>query len=189
MFDKNDGQIKPLLRFLFNSDFFKNAMFKKVKNPAELVAGTMKVVGKYSVIPQDGEVVATLNSKVSVMGQDLMNPPTVEGWHTGQEWIDGGTLNERVNFAVDQFNDPTSPGIKDILERLGKQINSKDLLDKCLDLVGPLEVSEDTYGALQKYANAVGDISLDGNEFKQENIEKITRMIQLIVSTREYQFA
>ena len=58
-----------------------------------------------------------------------------------------------------------------------------------MDLVGPLEVSEDTYGALQKYANAVGDISLDGNEFKQENIEKITRMIQLIVSTREYQFA
>ena len=189
VFKKNNGQIKPLLRFLFNSDFFKDAMFKKVKNPAELVAGTMKIVGKYSVIPKEGEVVATLNSKVSVMGQDLMNPPTVEGWHTGHEWIDGGTLNERVNFAVDQFNDPTSPGIRDILNRLGKKLNSKDLLDKCLDLIGPLEVSKDTYEALEKYANAVGDIDLDMNEFKQENIEKITRMIQLIVSTREYQFA
>ena len=62
-------------------------------------------------------------------------------------------------------------------------------MDKCLDLIGPLEVSKDTYEALQKYANEVGDIDLEMNEFKQENIEKITRMIQLIVSTREYQFA
>ena len=118
-----------------------------------------------------------------------MNPPTVEGWHTGQEWIDGGTLNERVNFAVDQFNDPDAPGIKDILGRLGNQINSRDLLDKCLDLIGPLDVSNDTYQALKKYADAVGDIDLHIEESQKENINKITRMIQLIVSTREYQFA
>lgn len=189
VFTESKGDIKTILRFLFNSDFFKNAMFKKVKNPAELVAGTMKIVGKYSVIPEVGESVATLYSKTSVMGQDLMNPPTVEGWHTGQEWIDGGTLNERVNFAVDQFNDPDAPGIKDILGRLGNQINSRDLLDKCLDLIGPLDVSNDTYQALKKYADAVGDIDLHIEESQKENINKITRMIQLIVSTREYQFA
>ena len=33
------------------------------------------------------------------MGQDLMNPPSVEGWHTGKEWIDTGILVERINFA------------------------------------------------------------------------------------------
>ena len=49
------------------------------------------------------------------MGQTLMNPPTVEGWHTGHEWIDGGTLNERVNFAVNQFNGTSAPGVQDII--------------------------------------------------------------------------
>ena len=189
VFVQNNGELKSLLRFLFNSDFFKESLFKKIKNPAELVAGTMKMAGKYPVIPEPGESVATLNSKTTVMGQDLMNPPTVEGWHTGQEWIDGGTLNERVNFAVDQFNDPHTPGVEYILKRLGNHITPEDLLDRCLDLLGPLEVSKDTYGVLKKYANSVGVIDLATEESKDGNIEKIIRMIQLIVSTREYQFA
>ena len=36
------------------------------------------------------------------MGQDLLNPPSVEGWHTGKEWIDTGILVERVNFAAER---------------------------------------------------------------------------------------
>jgi hypothetical protein len=27
------------------------------------------------------------------MGQDLLNPPSVEGCHTGREWIDTGCLD------------------------------------------------------------------------------------------------
>ena len=39
------------------------------------------------------------------MGQDLLNPPSVEGWHTGKEWIDTGCLVERINFAAQQVGD------------------------------------------------------------------------------------
>ena len=47
-----------------------------------------------------------------------MNPPTVERAGTrGHEWIDGGTLNERINFAVNQLNDLTKPGVQDIVSR------------------------------------------------------------------------
>ena len=42
------------------------------------------------------------------MGQELMNPPSVEGWHTGKEWIDTGILVERVNFAAEQVGDSRS---------------------------------------------------------------------------------
>ena len=52
------------------------------------------------------------------MGQDLMNPPSVEGWHTGKEWIDTGILVERVNFAAEQVGDANKPGIRRIVERL-----------------------------------------------------------------------
>ena len=185
----NDGEIRPVLSYMFNSDFFKNSFYMKVKNPSELVAGTLKLSGRYSVVLAEGENVGTLYGTTAVMGQALMNPPTVEGWHTGHEWIDGGTLNERVNFAVNQFNDVSSPGFRDILERLGPVVESGDLVDRCLDLIGPIEVGEETRIALSKYAEEVGDVNLGTNEDNVENAPKIARMIQLIVSTREYQFA
>ena len=92
------GDLRAMLRVLFNAAFFKEARFRKVKSPAELVASTMKLVGTYR-FPDPG--LLTLATASNVMGQSLLNPPTVEGWHTGKEWIDGGTLNERVNAFVD----------------------------------------------------------------------------------------
>ncbi len=190
-FQEGDGQIRPVLRTLFNSDFFKNARFKKVKNPAELVAGTIKLVGTYDLLPAPGQSVGALSGATTVMGQSLMNPPTVEGWHTGHEWIDGGTLNERVNFAVNQFNDLSAPGVQDIIARLseGGTLSSDQLVNRCLDLVGPLEVGEDTRAALSAYADSVGDVDLGTDEARTENAGKVARMLQLIVASREYQFA
>ena len=185
----NDGEVRPLLSYMFNSDFFKNSFYKKVKNPSELVAGTLKLSGRYGVMPAEGEDVGKLYGTAAVMGQALMNPPTVEGWHTGPEWIDGGTLNERVNFAVNQFNDVSSPGVREIMERWGSVVKSGELVDRCLDLVGPIEVGDETRTALTNYAEEVGDVDLTSDEDRDDNAHKIARMIQLIVSTREYQFA
>ena len=190
-FKENDGQIKPVLWTLFNSESFKQARFKKVKNPAELVAGTIKLVGSYGLMPAPGQSVGALSGAAGLMGQFLMNPPTVEGWHTGHEWIDGGTLNERVNFAVNQFNDTSAPGLQDIISRLAEDgtLSPEQLVDRCLDLVGPMEVGEKTQTALSNYADSVGDVDLSTNEARTENAGKVARMIQLIVASREYQFA
>ena len=40
-----DHEIRHMLRVLFNSDFFKEAQYARVKCPAELVAGTMRLSG------------------------------------------------------------------------------------------------------------------------------------------------
>ena len=190
-FEDHDGQIKPMLRTLFTSDFFKNAQFRKVKNPAELVAGTIKLVGTYSWLPTEGQSVGALSGATTLMGQTLMNPPTVEGWHTGHEWIDGGTLNERVNFAVNQFNDLSAPGVRDIISRLALTgtLSPEALVDQCLELVGPLEVGDQTRTALSAYADSVGDIDLSSDQARTDNAGKVARMLQLIVASREYQFA
>ena len=185
----NDGEMVPLLRFVFNSEFFKDSMYKKVKNPCELIAGTLKLTGTYGIMPKQGEEVGKLYGIGSVMGQALMNPPTVEGWHTGHEWIDGGTLNERVNFAVNQFNDLSVPGLSDIISRLGDHVKSSELLDKCLAIIGPFELGKQAYDALTEYAEAVGDLDLTNEASIELNNEYIARMVQLILSTREYQFA
>ncbi|MCH7802352.1 MAG: DUF1800 family protein, partial [Chloroflexi bacterium] len=121
--------------------------------------------------------------------QQLMNPPTVEGWHTGHEWIDGGTLNERVNFAVNQFSDTSKPGIQDILSRLEGKLSPQELVERCLELVGPMEVGETTQAALIRHASKIGEIDLDSDEARQEHADQIGTILQLIVASREYQFA
>ena len=44
------------------------------------------------------------------MGQTLLNPPSVEGWHEGTEWINSGALVERVNFAAKEISNIDAPG-------------------------------------------------------------------------------
>lgn len=186
---ETEGDIKSILRFVFNSEFFKSARYKKVKNPAELIAGLMKISGRHSVIPEAGESVTALWGAASAMGQALMNPPTVEGWHTGYEWIDGGALNERVNFAVNQFNDLNSPGFKAIMANLGGTLKAKDILDECLESLGCIDVQKSTRETLAKYAESCGDLRFDESQNEGGDELKLSRMIQLIVATREYQFA
>ena len=189
VFRDNKGQMTPVLRALFTSDFFKNARFQKVKSPAELVAGTIRLVGTYQ-FPDPKETITGLGTIVDAMGQGLMNPPTVEGWHTGHEWIDGGALNDRVNFAVGQFSDTTKPGIQEIITRIEGKLSPEGLVDRCLELVGPIEVEERTRSALVRHASKLGDIELDTDQVQQqENVDRIGKILQLIVASREYQFA
>ncbi|HXH11911.1 MAG TPA: DUF1800 family protein [Alphaproteobacteria bacterium] len=91
------------------------------------------------------------------MGQDLLNPPSVEGWHTGKEWIDTGCLLERVNFAAKHLGDVSKPGVRRIIERLRAQgeLSPQGLVDGCLDLLGPLTVSAKTRAALLRFVNRV----------------------------------
>ena len=114
-FMDSNYEIRPVLRTMFNSDFFKNARFAKVKSPAEVVVGTMRL-GKDHKEVKPGILPVTM--ECTYMGQDLLNPPTVEGWHTGWEWIDSGTLVERINFVADQLGNLGLTGIKLIVDRM-----------------------------------------------------------------------
>jgi len=121
-----------------------------------------------------------------------MDPPTVEGWHTGKEWIDGGTLTERVNFAVSQLSDMKKPGPSAILRRLeelDRPLESAEVVDTILDLVGPLEVQPETRVALVDFADHVGEINFGSDENRQLSEERVGRLLRLTVASREYQFA
>ena len=82
--------MRTMLRVLFNSDFFKEARFQHVKSPAEVVVSTLRFVGGHE-LPKPGYGELSMNT--AYMGQDLLNPPSVEGWHTGKEWINSGSLD------------------------------------------------------------------------------------------------
>ena len=46
------------------------------------------------------------------VGQFLLNPPSVEGWHEGEEWIDSGASIERINIASTELERRDAPGIQ-----------------------------------------------------------------------------
>ena len=70
----SDHNIGAMLRVLFKSDFFKESRFARVKSPAELVAGTLRLSGGASK-PQPAVMAAAGLS--GLMGQALLHPPSV----------------------------------------------------------------------------------------------------------------
>ena len=189
---ENDHEIRSVLRVLFNSDFFKSdeARFARVKCPAELVAGTLRLSGS---ITRPSHDIMELATNLTYMGQDLLKPPSVEGWHEGTEWINSGSLVERVNFVAKELADVKKPGIRAIIDRLASQnggvFSPERLVDSCLDLIGPLEVSDETRSMLIGHASKQGNLSLRGWEPGDEGEVRVEELLSLIASTREYQLA
>jgi hypothetical protein len=188
-FQESDADVRTVMRVLFNSDFFKAARFQRVKCPAEFIAGVVKLSGVHRDV-EPGLV--ALDAASRVMGQTLMDPPTVEGWHTGKEWIDGGTLTERINFAVTQILDVKKPGPQALIRRLsdvGRPLGPEELVDSILDLVGPLEVQPETRQALVELAAKDGDLKFGSDDDRTRAEERVGRLLTLTVASREYQFA
>ena len=182
---RSNYDMRSVLRVLFNSEFFKNARFAKVKSPVETTVGTIRLVRDFTS-PKHGLLPISMETRY--MGQDLLNPPTVEGWHTGKEWIDSGTLVERINFAADQVGNTDLPGVRSIIDRLGSEgtvLSAERLVDGCLELVGSYELSEETRGKLVTHARKGGELRTDTEEFAQ----RVGQTLQLIVATQEYLFA
>ena len=187
-FRQSRFDIRSVLRVLFNSSFFKEARFKHLKSPAEVVVGSLRFVGGYE-LPRPGY--GDLSMQPAYMGQDLLNPPSVEGWHTGPEWINSGSLMARINFVAGLVGDPSLPGVRAIIDRLKIKgtLSPEQLVDGCLDLLGPVEVSPETRKELVAQANEWGQTGWATETSAKTADKRVGEMLQLIVATREYQFA
>ena len=97
---KSTGGKKEILRDLFKSKYFRNEQIinNRIKSPAELVVNAVRLSGGFE-IPSEEVYQATISS--GLMGQPLLNPTSVEGWQGGEEWINTGSVVERINFAAD----------------------------------------------------------------------------------------
>ena len=72
------------------------------------------------------------------------------------------------------------------LETTGK---ADELVDSCLDLVGPLQVSEKRREDLVSYVEQGGEVRWGTPEEKQAFEVLVAGLLRLIVSSREFQFA
>ena len=185
-------EIRSVLRTLFNSDYFKSEQvrFARMKGPAELLVSAVRLAGSYRT---PNLAISQLASQVSYMGQGLLDPPSVEGWHEGQEWIDSGSLVERVNFAAKELGDVLNPGVRAIIERLaaenGGVLSPERLVERCLDVLGPITVSDHTLASLVRFAAKEGDVHLAGRQPGDTAEQQIGHVLRLIASTKEFQLA
>jgi hypothetical protein len=151
--------------------------------------GTARLAGGYD-FPDVADI--TLALETGYMGQQLLDPPSVEGWHTGAEWINSATMMSRVNFASQQFADVEKPGVRSIIARLqaqGPKLAPEHVVDACLDLMGPLIVSEQTRQQLIAHTAAAGDVLFTPEPEVDASVERVRELLQLIVATREYHLA
>ena len=173
---------------MFNSDYFKSekARFARVKGPVELVVGAVRMAGSYQTPTQGIEQVAR---QAVYMGQGLLQPPSVEGWHEGIEWVDSGALVERVNFVAHELANVNNPGVRKIIDRLAGEgvLSPEQLVDRCLDLLGPMEVSEETRASLVEYVAHQGDLSLLDHQPGDEAEKRVGNLLSLTTATKEFQ--
>ena len=184
--------IGSVLRTLFSSEYFKSpaARYARVKGPVEQVVGTVRLAGSYRKPTLGVEAIAR---QAFFMGQGLLLPPTVEGWHEGAEWIDSGALVERVNFAAKEMAKTDQPGVRSIIDamaaRNGHAFAPREVVDMCLDLMGSADVADSTRQALAEHVGRRGDLDLRGHKPGDESERRVGEVLSLIASTPEYQRA
>lgn len=91
----NNYNIKSMLRTLFTSSQFRNPanFFQRYSWPAEFVIKSIKEAG------WTGFTVNSAITPMSNMGQQLFEPPDVNGWELGPGWISTSSMLSRMNFA------------------------------------------------------------------------------------------
>jgi len=181
VFQETDGDIRSILRAIFNSDHFKSAAvrFRKVKSPAELVFGAARLTDRFDIPDMDSSLLA---NQSLYMGQHLLNPPGVEGWHEGEEWVDSGSLIERINFAASEVGRVDTPGIRrmiELVEIAGDDLQPEEFVEACLDAMGSIDLGAGSKEVLIDHVKQNDSMS---------SADRTVEMFQLIVSTPDYQY-
>ena len=92
---KNDTNMKPVIRAVLLSTQFMDSRryYQRYAWPVEFVVRSLKEVGHV------GFSVDTALTPLLNMGQQLFEPPDVNGWETGPGWFSTGGMLARMNFA------------------------------------------------------------------------------------------
>ena len=194
---ESDSNIAEMLRFLFKSAFFKSeqARYQRVKSPAELMAGVLRLTGEFDRPKVD---MNPTSMQTNFMGQWLLNPPSVEGWHWGTEWIDSGALVERVNFASERLGNLESPGVQALVDRVlsgsTMEITAEETVQRALDQLSVTSVSDKTRSALLDFAKAQFDQpgaspQNESNASDSPERQRVANVLKLVGATPEFQRA
>ena len=181
---ENDHDIQAVLRILFNSEFFKESRWQRVKSPTDVVIGTLRKTGQWQT-PDGGDIgIYNAMNESGFMGQLLLWPPSVEGWHSGEEWITTGSLVDRVNFTSSHLTNLKHPGVEKLVNEVLTLTNGTggdtQTVNVCLQVLDQGFVYANTRQQLERIAS-------ENNGTGIASKECILKIFRAIVSSREYQ--
>jgi uncharacterized protein (DUF1800 family) len=169
-------EIEPMLRLLLLSPQFRDpsSYYKRYSWPVEFVVRSLKEVG------WNGFSVNTALTPLVNMGQQLFEPPDVNGWELGPGWFSSGGMLARMNFASTlALNQRIN--LRD--QSRGKVDSPESLLSFMLDRLTPPDFSNDAYAALINYTQFGG--AWTGSDAQLAT--KTSGLAHLIVGSGDYQ--
>jgi uncharacterized protein (DUF1800 family) len=100
VFYNSNYEIKPLLNFVFNADWFyddKNVA-NLIKSPADFIVGLNR---QFYIAYKNPEILLQFQR---TLGQLLFYPPNVAGWPGGRNWVDSSSLMFRLKIPSTVLN-------------------------------------------------------------------------------------
>jgi uncharacterized protein (DUF1800 family) len=168
--------IKTVLRRLFRADYFLESEFERYSWPLEFVVRSIKETG------WNGLSINAAMTPLVNMGQQLYEPPDVNGWALGPAWFSTSSMLSRMNFAStlmanQKFN-------------LGRELapyrqSPEQVVAYMLNRFNYAPMNSEVHDALLEYTRAGG--SWTGSEAQLN--DKAAGLARLIVASSEYQFA
>lgn len=96
LFYESSYHIGTLLRAIIKDDDFysEELIGNRIKSPIELIVNIMRITQLKFKNP-----VASINIQRK-LGQQLFEPPNVSGWVEGKNWLDLGSISQRLNLTA-----------------------------------------------------------------------------------------
>lgn len=169
-------QIAPMVRRLLQSAQFRDPAnyYKRYAWPVEFVVRALREVG------WNGFSVNDALTPLANMGQQLFEPPDVNGWALGQGWFSSGSMLARLNFAA-QLATNQKFNLRDAAR--GQAASPGDLLTWVLRRLTPHEYPSAGLSALTDYAHA--GPAWTGSDTQLAT--KASGLVHLVVGSGEYQ--
>jgi uncharacterized protein (DUF1800 family) len=173
----NDTNMKPVIRaVLFSKAFTDPARFhQRYSWPAEFVVRSLKEVG-YAGFSAETAATPMLN-----MGQQLFEPPDVNGWELGTGWFSTSGMLARLNFAATLATNQRG-ALRDAARAFNQ--TPETLLDFALSRLSIQEIDGDERNALLDYIRAGG--TWTGSE--TQLLTKAAGVFHLLTGSGIYQF-
>jgi uncharacterized protein (DUF1800 family) len=174
----NDTSIRAVLRTVLASDEFQDStrMFQRYTWPVEFVVRSLNEVG-YRGFSANDALTPLVN-----MGQQLFEPPDVNGWELGPAWFSTGGMLARMNFAS-QLATNQRVALRDAARPFSATVD--DLIDFCYERLSLPTATPEERAAAVEYVLAGGPWTGSDSQV----LAKAAGLVHLVTGSAEYQLA
>ena len=167
--------IEPMVRRLLLSSQFRDRAnyFKRYAWPVEFVVRALREVGWRGFSVNDAL------TPLANMGQQLFEPPDVNGWALGPGWFSSGSMLARMNFAA-QLASNQKFNLRDAVR--GEAASPETLVSYVLESLTAADYRAVSHSALTDYAHA--GPGWTGSDTQVAT--KVSGLVHLVLGSGEY---